>query len=490
MKIWLVSHGYPPEFVGGTELYVRRLAEALAKGGHEVAVVAGSMHWFHEDRVAEETVDGIRVVHIHRSDPYHDRWDKSFSPSVSALFDGLLAEGKPQLVHVHHWMRLSRDLVEVARRRRIPAVVSLHDLWTTCLRLDRNLDQEVFCERPLEPAPCATCVGGARPWTGAGEMAEAARLFRDDVLNELRVARRRIVPTRSHGERIAAALDLDPKSFTVLPNGSIAELARAPRHKRVEGLLRVGHWGSLYATKGVHVLLEAVARARHRDRIEVHLYGAISSEDYGERLRALSEGLRVVFHGPYSASDLPAASFDVVVLPSLAAESYSFALDEALALGYPVVASDFGALGDRLGKDGRRFPRGDRAALAAILDDLAEHPKALAEMTHPRAPQPFDEHAKELVRIYGEVLAEGKPPASSSFDEQAHLAFLFRRGESLYRHALRYESLAHYTRDLSDDRDNRIKTIESLEAKIADLERKLAEAKQGNGAPERKPPAP
>jgi glycosyltransferase involved in cell wall biosynthesis len=430
-------------------------------------------------------LDGIPVTRIHRSDPYNDRWDKSFCPTAGAFFDKILAATKPQLLHVHHWMRLSRDLVELARRRKIPAVVTLHDLWTTCHRLDRVLDDESFCDRKLDPQWCVPCVGGARPWTGPGELKQASLLFREDVKNELRLARRRIVPTKSHGARIAAALDLEPESFLAIPNGSITELPRAKRRKPMDdGFLRIGHWGALYSTKGIHILLEAVRAMKHRDKVEVQLYGGTSDDKYGERIQQLADGLRVKFMGMFRTGDLERAVFDVVVLPSLAAESYSFALDEALAIGFPIVASDFGALGERLGAAGRVFPRGDRAALAAILDGFVENPSALEAIRPVEAPATIGAHAERLELLYSEAIAEGAPKASA-FDDRAHATFEFQRSENRLRHALRYESLAKYARDIQDDRENRIKMIEFLQADRERLEKQNSELLRRVAAAER-----
>lgn len=495
MKILFAVHGYPPESSGGTELYVRKLAGSLAERGHAVSVVAGSTRWRKAAAAVTADAGGIPVTTIHRSDPFHEQWQRSFCPTASALFDEALKAAKPDLVHVHHWMRLSRDLVEVARRRGIPAVVTLHDLWTTCLRLDRVLDGEEFCTRKLEPGVCVACVGGARPWTGPHELEKVAALFRADARNELTVARRRIVPTRSHGERIAAALDLDPASFTTMPHGTISEIARRSAPERAPGVLRVGHFGALYATKGVHVLLEAVKRARRRDAIEVHLYGTAVDESYGAFLRELAQGSKVEFHGAFTPADLATAPIDAVVLPSLAAESFSFALDDALALGVPIVASDFGALGERLGSAGRLFPRGDRDALAAILDALADaaphegNGSRGAAAAQPAVP--FAEHAAAMEALYRAVLKEGPAPAASTFDDRAHLALEFEGREHLLRHALRYESLAHFARDLQEDRENRIKMIDFLESERERLSAELARHLAGeNDPPSTASPAP
>ncbi|MFN0207239.1 MAG: glycosyltransferase [Planctomycetota bacterium] len=486
MRILFAVHGYPPECTGGTELYVRKVANALAARGHSIFVVAGSLQWFHTDRTTEDVIDNIPVSRFHRSDPFHERWEKSFCPTAGAFFDKALAKIKPDLVHIHHWMRMTRDMAEIARRRKIPAIVTLHDLWTTCLKVDRMLEGEEFCNRKLEPAGCVACVGGARQWTGSGELREAARLFREDIINELTVARRRIVPTKGHGDRIAAALGLDSKIFTVVPNGSIADLQPGKRRRPLaDGILRIGHWGALYPLKGIHVLLEAVQQCRYKNQMEVHLYGGISDDGYGARLQQLAEGIRVEFHGPFRAQDLLKDIFDVVVMPSLAAESYSFALDEALALGYPIVASDFGALGERLGAAGRTFPRGDRAALAGILDEFIERPASLTKFKVENPPITIHEHAERLEKLYEEAAAEGKAPQTSQFDDRAHVIFEFQRSENRLRHALRFESLARFAREVQEDRENRIKMIEFLQAERERLEkmnvelaRRVADAEQ------------
>lgn len=427
----------------------------------------------------EETIDQIPVTRIHRSDPFHERWDKSFCPTAGNFFDKILAKQKPDLVHVHHWMRLSRDLVEIARRRRIPAVITTHDLWSTCLRLDRILDGEGFCNRTLDPQHCVPCIGGARPWTGPGELREAGRLFTDDIRNEFQMARRRIAPTRVHAERVAKALELDPAEFTVLPHGSISDLKPGKRRRPLaDGMLRIGHWGALYHLKGVHVLLEAAHLSRYKDKLDIHLYGGMPDDAYGDRLRQLAEGLRVEFHGPFRAPDLAREVFDVVVMPSLASESYSFALDEAMSLGYPIFASNFGALSERVGSAGKLFERGDRAGLAALLDECIEKPASLQKFDTIKAPLTIDDHSLQLEKLYQEVIAEGKPPAASKFDDRAHVTFEFQRSENRLRHALRFESLAHYARDVQEDRENRIKMIEFLQAERERLDKSNVELRR------------
>jgi hypothetical protein len=87
----------------------------------------------------------LTIVSVQRPDLFFDHWQKSRSVPVAERFVELLREERPAVLLVHHWIRLTRDLVFLAAREGIPAVVFLHDHWTSCLR--------VFRVRPDGPDP-------------------------------------------------------------------------------------------------------------------------------------------------------------------------------------------------------------------------------------------------------------------------------------------------------------------------------------------------
>jgi hypothetical protein len=104
-------------------------------------------------------------------------------------------------------------------------------------------------------------------------------------------------------------------------------------------------------------------------------------------------------------------------------------------------------------------------------------------------------HAGELETLYKGAVREGAPK-ESAFDERAHTVFEFQRSENRLRHALRYESLAKFARNVQEDRENRIKMIEflqaekeRLEALNADLARRVKESEAKASAVKGKAPA-
>ena len=461
MKILLAVHGFPPENVGGTELYVQRLARSLVARGHEVYIVAGTMRYEEEDPRAEPfEQDGLRGTFLLRADYYFDSWEKSYCARTAALFEEIVRREQPDLVHVHHWVRLSRNLVSRAARAGVPSVVTLHDLWSTCLICFRVKPDHSFCTAELLPRNCLDCVGTS-PWMGKTERERAVNLLKQDVQNELRLAQRRIVPSQAHGDLIDSVVGEEGLTFTPIGHGLPKALEPQGSREGVPGRdrkLEVLCWSHLYPLKGQNVLLEAVSRMRSREQVHVHLLGDCWEDAYRTRLEELAEGLTVTFHGRFETSALPALRGDLAVLPTLCHESYSFVLDEAQALGLPTVCSRLGALVERAGRGGLFFERGHSAELAAILDRLIENPEELTQL-RAELPQPlsFEQNVERVEALYREVLAERFDPSLDRFDADAHEAFEAYRSEQRYRWALRHGEIVQHAANL----EKRIAELES-----------------------------
>ena len=84
MKILQVVHNFPPEFFGGTELYVLRLSQELEKTGHTVHVVCGSENKGEECIGLEENWEGISVTRIARKEEEQ--------PDLIDIYDELVTE--------------------------------------------------------------------------------------------------------------------------------------------------------------------------------------------------------------------------------------------------------------------------------------------------------------------------------------------------------------------------------------------------------------
>ena len=199
--------------------------------------------------------------------------------------------------------------------------------------------------------------------------------------------------------------------LVVLPPALDDGPATAPRAPRADGVVRFAYVGGLSWQKGVHVLIEAFAGVR--GAAELWIAGdELAYPDYVAGLRAQA-GPAVRFLGRLGREQVwdALAQADVVVVPSIWYETFSFLISEAFSASAPVVASRLGPLADRVrdGVDGLLVPPGDVAAWRAALQRLVDDPGLLARLragVHP--PVTLEEHAGDVERLYTRI----RPPAT------------------------------------------------------------------------------
>jgi glycosyltransferase involved in cell wall biosynthesis len=444
-RIGLVVHGQPPELAGGTERLVAGLAAALVAAGETVEIFSGSIEWRPAFEVVRDVSGPAPLTRVHRHDLYFERWDKLPNPFVERAFLAWLSAFRPDVVHVHHWARLTDTLVRCCRAARVPVALTLHDLFASCPRYHRVKADLSFCTVPAAPEACRHCAPRWR-FQGDAEIDASVAVFARALREEVAAADLLLAPTEGHAARVLRWLDLDlpvsalpPASETVLapaarPLGDGASSRSTP--------MRAGVFGHLHPLKGVEVLLDAQARLPDPSHLELHVWGEAPTPEAAAALRARAGDRKVVWHGAYAPADLAGAPIDVAVLPTLCAESYSFALDEACALGVPVLATQLGALADRATPRIALFPRGDARVLAALLARLAQQPAERRRMAAAPPPSRYDtaEHLATLQPLYA-ALASTRGAASAAeedrhLDEREH-AFTLR--EAGLRELLRSE---------------------------------------------------
>lgn len=196
-----------------------------------------------------------------------------------------------------------------------------------------------------------------------------------------------VIAVSPEEQRAATGLGLGRGRVVLVPNGvdPAERQAQAPRESArqlmgaAEGDLVVGFVGRLVEQKAPQALVSAFARlaaAVPRARLVVVGAGPLESP-----LRASADGLgvadRVVWLGERPAGSV-LAGFDVFAMSSLK-EGLPYVVLEAMSAGLPVVATDSSGVESlvRTGVNGVVVPRGDDAALAEALIELARDPEKI-----------------------------------------------------------------------------------------------------------------
>lgn len=438
MDVLHVIHQFPPESRGGSESYACDVAQRQRARGMRVEVLTGTKHAAENVTLVADQLDGLPVHRMHRNDLFFDHHVKMWHPEVEARFEQFLRERKPALVHVHHWVRLTCNLIEVCERVGVPAVVTLHDYYTSCPRAFRRRQGDEACRRVLSTASCADCVPryGYEP---PHEIADGIELFADTFRAELSLARAVLVAVGSTADLLAETTGVARDRYRTLPLGysrrfdSTSTLAGPSA--REGGPVRFAFWGGIGRHKGVDVLLNAfrLVRGTHGDRAELHVLGGFESDAFESELRELARELPVTFHGAFDAAQLHAVAPHVGVFPSTCIETFGLVLDECFELGLPCITSDLGALPERAGDAGLVARSGDAQQLADAMRRLLDEP-SLWQQLRDRIPPPspsLDEHVDALLAIYDEARdAPRREPQFAPVPTMRRLRFLMKQRDS------------------------------------------------------------
>lgn len=435
MKVLFVTNGFPPRGRWGTEFYTWQLVGGLVARGVDVVILhpmrEGVRPRYDLERETAEVPVGpgsVREVPVYL---LHNQGDasKAFRASyqddrVREIFEGVLAEEQPDLVHFTYLLwGLSIDLPEAVAARGIPSVVTLTDYGLLCHRGQMYDWRLARCEGPHPPEVCARCVRepsrfddkpagvlarrlavrGLAAIGGAGHVVVTADLAERErrVRAALEKVDHFIAPTRVF-ERIFAGWGIPQSKLSHLVyafDDEPYQIARtAPARPTPSSPIRFGFMGQFTPHKGLATLVEAVRLMESRlpESVEpwsVHLYGNpaggrhrlfaddVLSGDLGPRLRV---------EKPFEPAEAPQilARLDAVVVPSEWDENAPLTVLQARAAGVPVIGSDMEGIAEvvEAPKHGLVFPTGNPEALAdcmreVILGNLRRLPNTGIPMT-------------------------------------------------------------------------------------------------------------
>ena len=391
---------------GGAEAYMQDLAGLQRAAGHQVELF-GMQH--PENDPARYSAHFPPYLELEPPPPALAGGVRAFgrmlwSPSAARGLDAVAADFRPDIVHLHNiYHHLSPSVLRPLARRRVPAVMTLHDYKLACPTY-RFLDQGRVCEACLggrfHQAALRRCKDGSLTASAAA----AAELSLHTLTRAYRGVSRFVCPSRFLQAKMTEA-GVYPERLRWVPNFvDTASVAASDSPG-----LGVVFAGRLSAEKGVDVLIDAVAALDPEVTLTV-----VGEGPQGDDLRRRADQrapARVRFTGRLDRSRvlevLRAAA--VVAVPSLWYENQPVIVLEALACGVPVAASAIGGLPElvRPGVDGELVPPGDPSALAAALARLLADPaERLARGRAGRA-RVEEEHspAHHLARLH-EVYAE------------------------------------------------------------------------------------
>ena len=338
-RLLYITHCYYNR--GGVEEHTRDLASGL-DADFDIRIVAPE-----QGRLA--VIEKEQLCYTLPADPPIWPLTPINQPTTLNSLNEVITSFKPDLIHIQHFYNWPLGMLELAVNSGIPTMISFHDYYSV-----HPIYTIQYAEDTLEALTPAYSI------KTLGQDITKYLHDRIDYLSRcFSKAASLVVPSTYLANELGKIYGLP---FNVISHGipPIALEKPTPSNR-----IRFGSLGSKLLQKGWVDLLAGFAQVRLRGYdCELIFIG-------GGAVEPTEAVPGVHYHGPYHRSQLGSLLplFDVGVIPSLFAETFSYVLSEHQAGKKPVAASKIGTLGDRItdGVNGKHFKAGDIEGIADTL---------------------------------------------------------------------------------------------------------------------------
>lgn len=416
MRILYVVHQFYPESGAGTEQFLLHLASSVQRTGHRADIVTYSFGQRSEFRssgsllVRQYQYKGLSVTGVrHDKIPIDINTSLGNSSVLSFATEVLDNQGRGyDVVHLAHPMRLTSFAISAVEAG-IPYVLTLTDFWMMCPKVNLHTSFHTQCSGPSEGEVC-------RQW--------CPELPREFVKSRLKAAREILRGAKAIIAPSRFVVTMFKKEFpelstTIIPHGlALDEFSKNLRTPETRARIVFAYCGGLSAHKGVHILIGAF-RSLEAHNVELRIYGSSSphEREYERTLRNMAgQDDRIEFCGTYEEREVGRVfqGIDVLIIPSVCYETFSFALHEAIASGVPVIASAIACLDEKIEDSftGWTFRVGDADDLTSKLKLIASNPQILDTVKQGMANgdvSRVEEEAYLYERIYEKIRSSSQP---------------------------------------------------------------------------------
>lgn len=390
LKILKVIHGFPPDFMAGSEVYSATLVKELSLRGHNVFVFTRIENEFlkpyaiYDEVIKYKKCNPIHIRRVNKPKDYLYR-DKFLDTNIEQAFLEYINEVKPDIVHFGHLSHLSINLISIAKSLGKKVVFTLHDFWLFCVKGQLiNQDNEICLNPSVQN--CQKC----SPYKP--EIKEVEQIFKamDKVREQIDIF---ISP--SHTVRDFFIQLGIPESKIIYQKYGFDKQAIKYKKRifRKNSKIRFGFMGRIIPSKGISVLLNAF---RDLPNDDLYIYGSVAKS----QMRFLELQKNVKFMGSYDNSEVDKILdfIDILIVPSVWLENSPLVIQEAFLSGVIVITSNIGGMKELVGNnDGFLFEIGDSNDLVKVIKKIKQDCRILNKIKDNR--DKVDSKQKDVNKI-------------------------------------------------------------------------------------------
>jgi len=394
MRILKVIHGFPPDYMTGSEVYSYHIVQELRKRDVDTFVFTRVENQFDDNyRIYDEDYKGIPIRRINKVKRDYQYEEKVFDPQIDNLFKEYLKEVKPDIVHIGHLSHLSTNIIPITKKEhRLPIVFTIHDFWMFCIRGQLINHKKQICPGP-DPSTCQKC----SPFTTEIEDIESVFSHMREIMDMVDIF---LSPSHTLRDFFINQGISKTKVIYSKYGFNIEKVTFSPKSFNANSKIRFGFIGRVIPTKGITVMIDAFKDLKHT---HLDIYGNI---DIGKRF---IEHDNIHFKGSYHNDKIDEVlqKIDVLIVPSIWYENSPLVIQEAFLAGTPVITSELGGMRELVkdGENGFTFEAGNSEALKAIVSKIIDAPQILNRLRHSRDQvRDIKTEAEEMIKIYQELV--------------------------------------------------------------------------------------
>ena len=373
MKVLKVIHGFPPDYMAGSEVYSYQLVKALSKMTPQISVFSRAENEFDEPyKIYDEVYDGITIQRVNRPDRDYSYESKFHNKKLEEIFREYLIKIKPDVVHFGHLSHLSTNLVNiVAEEHKLPVIYTVHDFWLFCVKGQLINQNNEICKGP-SPTKCHDC----SPYQTTIKSVREKLNHMKKVMSLIDIF---LVP--SHTLRKFFIDQGVPKNKVIYSKYgfNVNNIEYKKRTYTSKSQIKFGFMGRIIPSKGIRVLIDAFQNTS----ANLFIYGHI-----GNKKRFL-ENSNIHFQGGYDNNNINQVlnDIDVLIVPSIWLENSPLVIQEAFLAGIPVITSNIGGMSELVKNEvnGYLFEVGDEKSLQELVTTINSNPTMLNNLSVSRA---------------------------------------------------------------------------------------------------------
>ena len=256
---------------------------------------------------------------------YHPEEYEFLDSKLASIYDEILSKLSIKIIHINHLINHSFDLIEIANKKDIPYLTNIHDFYYICPSIHLIDENYSYCEFVCEGCRYENIL---KNW-----QKHCFKLLNNAYLN--------IVPSIS-------TMELYKSVYPDLTNFKLIEHGRNIKKTNINPTLsknpiKIAVPGHISQHKG-SLLIKKIKELDKNNDLELHFMGTTipNLNIYG------------INHGRYKRDDFNKLVSEInpsfIAILSTCPETFSHTLTESWGAGIPVIATNLGALKERVNK--------------------------------------------------------------------------------------------------------------------------------------------